>query len=222
MRLAHYELSEPIEFAENEINTIVIENPVFFRRIACELIDQVNGKKGDFILSEDNGIIDIAKTVDVISDLFRLSFDSRAILSQVSQAVTIESQSLTEQTESIRAGIVALAQTITSKLDFNASFNDLFDIGGVLKLLNFSVAAEEMTFCEKLIDYISFLNKYMKKRLFIIYHLKSCLDAKELDEFYKIMQYKKINILLLESSCKEPIGENEKMRIIDKDLCEII
>ncbi len=59
------------------------------------------------------------------------------------------------------------------------------------------------------------------KRLFILLNLKSALTTEEQSEFFKLMSYKKINVLLIENKVSERCAENEKIRIIDSDLCAI-
>ena len=51
MKLVHLLLSRPIQFRENSIPVLVMENPVVFRRLVADLIHQSEGKGGEFILS---------------------------------------------------------------------------------------------------------------------------------------------------------------------------
>ncbi len=221
MRLAHYELDEPLEFKEGKINTLTVENPVFYRKVVSELVEQSAGNQGGFFLSENDKLIEFSSSAEVITDVFNIVFDSRAILTKVSRAVTGEFAFRADETQKIITDINNLANNIVPMLDFPVKFNMVEDFEPVLKLLGFSVDTDNMDFCERLAEYICFLSKYMNKKLFIILNLKSCLSADEQREFFKLMQYKKINILLIENCDREKASENEIIRIIDKDLCEI-
>ena len=57
-------------------------------------------------------------------------------------------------------------------------------------------------------------------KCFLFVNLKSYLNKDELLELYKHVYYKKINIMLLESTCRERL-DNEVLHIVDEGLCRI-
>lgn len=220
MKLSFYELAEPIEFVDGKINTLIIEEPLMFRSFIAKLIEQSFNIGADFVLSDGLNILYFQKSAEIITDIFRLAFDSRAVTAKVNQAINAEIGNFGTQSADILMKINSLASEMSASLDFDASFNELNDLSGVLKLLNFSVDYENMTLPERLLQYIDFYCKYFKRKLFVIVNLKACFSANELKEFEKTVKYKKINVLLIENCFHEKISDDEIIRIIDKDLCE--
>ena len=221
MKLAHFNWASPIEFQEGKINTLVIENPKFFRDTVIALIEQGQGYSHGYILSDKNDLLDFGKSVELITDIVRLSFDSRSFTAKINQIVNDESKMFEDNSKEILSAINKLASDILFRLDFDGTFTELNDLSGVLKLLNFSVDAENMTPYERIMEYMNLQTLFFHKKLFVLVNFKSYFTLEEQREFLKHLKYKKLNVLLLESSCREKISLDERLRIIDNDLCEI-
>ena len=57
--LAHPLLQSPIEFKENRVPVLIVENGQLFRRLIGDLLAQENGEPGEFALSENAGLTEI-------------------------------------------------------------------------------------------------------------------------------------------------------------------
>ena len=64
MMLAHPLLQSPIEFKENRVPVLIVENGQLFRRLIGDLLAQENGEPGEFALSENAGLTDREKRAD--------------------------------------------------------------------------------------------------------------------------------------------------------------
>lgn len=69
MRLVNSRYGINIEFRENEINTLIVEKPEFLTDVVQNIMKQIEGEEGDFVLS-DNTSIKIDK--DVVFIVIRL------------------------------------------------------------------------------------------------------------------------------------------------------
>ena len=221
MKLAHFNWSSPIDFHEGKINTLVIENPKLFRDTVIAFIEQGHGVSQGYILSDKNDVLDFGKSVELITDIVRLSFDSRSFTAKINQIVNDESKMFEDKSKEILSAINKLANDILFRLDFDGTFTELNDLSGVLKLLNFSVDAENMTPYERILEYMNLQTLFFHKKLFVLVNFKSYFTLEEQRAFLKHLQYKKLDVLLLESTCQERISSDEQLRIIDNDLCEI-
>ena len=65
------------------------------------------------------------------------------------------------------------------------------------------------------------VNEFLGISSFVAVNLKSFLSFDELDELYKAIQYKKLNLFLLENKTQERYSAVEKLYIMDLDLCSI-
>lgn len=74
---------------------------------------------------------------------------------------------------------------------------------------------------EKLIDYICVISEVFGKKVFVLVNIKSYFTKDELKLLYKKMFYEKIYLLLIENHDNNDIIEEERVTIIDKDMCVI-
>ena len=89
MMLAHPLLQSPIEFKENRVPVLIVENGQLFRRLIGDLLAQENGEPGEFALSENAGLIEIGKNVQMTLNPLFPELDGRRIATKIQQmAVT--------------------------------------------------------------------------------------------------------------------------------------
>ena len=220
MKLAHIWLSEPIKFNENIVNVLVVESPHVYRSLINDLILQESGFAGDFVLSCKNETMEFYKKAAVISDVFRLDFDSRKIYSKLNNYIC----GIYEMDDNIRElfnDINDLGYKILEKLQFEADFNHFENVEDIIKVFDFKLTSNESSLAESLVEYVKIQKEFFGKELCIIVGLRSCLERDELEVFYKKLEYEKLNVLLLESHQTNEFLDCENVLIIDKDLCEI-
>lgn len=215
-----YELQTPIEITEGYVNTLVLENPVFYRNFVEDLLRQMNNADSRFAVFDRKGEINFTKKVELITDIFTVSFNDRFMQNKVNQIVAEEYSLLEEPPEDLLNQINQLGALLLSKLNFEATYSPITDMNGILKLLGFGFDCEELSITEKLMQYLDFLNQFSEKKLFIILNLKSLLTPKEFGEFVKLICYKKIGVLLIENHQCGYKEDTETIRIIDNVLCE--
>ena len=221
MTFSCYELQTPLEITENKHATLVIENPIFYRNFIMDLLLQSQNCSSRFTISNGNIVLDASKEVEIITDIFNVSFDSKAIQNKINQLIFEEFNISDYTLAELLNKINEVGASIVSSLNFEVNYMPISDFNGILKLLGFYIETENLSLPEKIMEYIGFLNLYCGKKLFIILNLKSALTQEEFFEFVKLLRYKKINILLIENQKGEIVEENENVRIIDNDLCEI-
>ena len=81
MKLVHPAFENQIIIYENKANVIVIENPELLTDIVFELKNQISGKEGSFILSNNMEYISLSKAAEICVDPFSLDFNSRKLIS---------------------------------------------------------------------------------------------------------------------------------------------
>lgn len=220
MTLSYFDFSSPLEFEENTVNTLIIENPIFYRTFISNILEQMDNNASEFMLSEGNSILDFSKNISVITDMFRIDFDTRTINNKVLQEAN-EVSKTSFDTGKLISELNILASKIATGMALDVTFSEISDLSGVLKLFNFVIDSGSLTLGEKIMEYITLSSTFFGKRLFIILNLKSVLSPDEQEDFFKMLCYKKINVLLIESKQYEFNSAHEKIRIIDKDLCEL-
>lgn len=223
MKLVHPNLSGQIIFTENIVNVITIENRKYFTKIIHEFILQVEGEEGEFILSDKNRELEIAKTFSITVNPFDLQVNSRKNLNKIYTEVKDISQNEFNylETAKLKAEILNYLDNLFLNYEIPLTYNDEFDITSLFKTTELKIDDEFSSLLEKIIYFIEVSQQLNATEYFAFINLKQFLSYNEIAELYKIMQYHKFHILLFESTYTEPLHLCEKHYVIDTDLCEI-
>ena len=205
MMLAHPLLQSPIEFKENRVPVLIVENGQLFRRLIGDLLAQENGEPGEFALSENAGLIEL---------------DGRRIVTKIQQMAVTAAEDQPAKTAECLAALNDYGAALTAAIPFNVTFSEMESADDVVKALAFRVDTEEMSVPEQLLEMMRLHRECFRRRLFVFVNLKSFFSEDEITLFYQSVFYEKLSVLLLESGQKEPVRPCEEVRIIDKDLCE--
>ena len=68
MKFMHPDFAAPFSFEGGGVCAYVFENPAYFRRMTGELIDQLEGERGAFVLSgEDGELMELGRNAELFS-----------------------------------------------------------------------------------------------------------------------------------------------------------
>ena len=222
MKLSHPFFSEAFDFEKRLVHTLVIESPALLRSLTEELLQQCDGLKGEFLLTSSDGALDIGRSVECVTDLFRLeSSENKRLCTAVQKEIAeIARYELSTELFSLYAHLQEVLAEAVYRSGLDLEYDEIDDINGILKLCDLRPALPKATLCEKLLLYMELCAKYLKKQLFIILHLHVLLSAEEIKSFCKNAVYRKLPILLL-AGARAEFSEQESVHIVDDDLCEI-
>lgn len=222
MRLMHTYFSEPIKFLENNINILVVENPILFSKMIKGFLQQYNGEDGDFILSKNFEIIDIPTNIEIITDVFNLDFNNRKIINKVYTLLQNASvNEIFEDSQNLYNNINEYLSKIVQYCDYPLHYNSNIDLINIFKSCDLKIDISNSNILEEIVNYILLYKNIFNVELFVFVNLKCVLSKAQLLELYKTILYQKINILLIESNVKDVLKQYENLRIIDNDMCEI-
>ena len=219
MTLAYPLLARPLSFTENRINLLVIENRGELRRFLFSLRDQIDGLPGELVLGKNGEILEMSKNAILITDPFSLDFESRKLLTKITQDACSAGNEYAEELHSLMVRLNEIAMKISRSLGYDAAFEPVDSFDELIKILNFHIDREEMSFPESLLEYMKLQRLFFNKKLFVFYNLKACLSMEELNLFYKSVFYEKLDVLLVEDTQRRESLPCESCIIIDKDLC---
>lgn len=223
MKLAYKMFEAPIDWEEHNVFTLVIENPVLYRNTVIDMFEQIRDYGSEFVLSDDFGdIIDFAKYAEVISDVFSVNPETnKKIVGEIIKEVSsIALHDMPDKVMSLFSEINDVISEVVYRSTLDIAYDEFGDIAALFKLYNLRPDVSEATFLEKLLLYIELCNKYLNKRLFIFLNLRDFVTYEEAESFFKDLNYRDINVLMLERH-QYKFSEYESRRIIDEDLCEI-
>lgn len=220
MMLACYFLEKPIEFIENKINVIVIENQKLFRKVVIDFIAQSEGESERFVLSEDFEPLEFSKKVAVIPDIFNIDFSSKKILTGINRKIC-EDFSEEEKFYKARNILNEIGNEIVFSSDFNLCFSEIETFEDIVKMFDFKISSDETELIDKITEYMKIQRLFFRKEIFVFINLKNCFSENELESFYQWVFYNKFKVVVIEGFQRNIPLKEENMVIIDEDLCEI-
>lgn len=223
MKLMHPLFSSPICFAENRIQVLTIENPRMFRELVFELKAQAEGQEGRFVLSQKDDLLDCGISLHVILDYTQLDHVEKRIQNKLIAALLGEArEELAEETMLFAREVQQYLGKLAALADYPVAYEQSENIMEILKAMNFCVDLSGVDPHEALYEHLSLCERVMKHPCFVLVHAKAFFSEEELKRIYDMAQYRKWNLLLLESHQHETRMGQEDHRLFDADLCELV
>ena len=221
MKIVSRKYFDPIEITDDDPYTLVIENGREYRNVVHNLYWQSRFDGDVFEVSDNNKILDLAKTCSVLTDLFSLDVNERTVLTKLQKEISEEFAGSQLYYDAVSA-LNALGLAICSNSEFPLSFDMALKISDIVKMLGVCIKYDDpATLIEKAVDYFVIAKKLLGKKLFIAVGLKDMMDEEEYHQFIKLVQYNKIPLLMLERHTHPGMDDVKLMTVIDEDLCVI-
>jgi len=219
MIISSYKYFQPINITEDVIYTLVIENGHEYRNIIRDLAIQIETNRGEFVLSEDNEGLDFSKNCELLTDMFSVNLNDKRILTKIQKEIIEEYMG----TDDFYQTVIALnnfGNKIVNDSEYSLSFNSNLALSDIVKTLSLTVSLEEnSSLLECITEYFALCKKLLEKQLFITVGFKDFMLKEEFNEFKKMIEYKKIRLLMIERYLHEGLDDRDALIIIDKDLC---
>lgn len=210
------------EIREDKIRTIVIENQHMFYNMISDIRSQLDGNKGEVVLSEDHIPLDMRKAADLLTQFVPFTVNQKELITKLYAALKKKAvdEKMYQYTQEIYRGIGEYLYKLIEDEENELDITIPEDITGILKAFDVRFDDSEMTLPEKLLEYMLSTNEFKGERLFITVNLRSYLTDKETEELFQSLLLKKIRLMCIESA-DHPRLINEEVIIIDKDMCVI-
>lgn len=222
MRLGHYTFNEPMKISNDYINYIIVENPTYLTQCIQELIVQIEGEEGRFILSKNWEEISIRNNVKLVINPFNINPNERKSVNKLhSQLTSIAlDEKYYQKTMSITTEIQTLVQELVTNSDALASCMNDFNISDIFKAMGVKFDISSESLLESICDSMTIFRDYGGISLFMFVNLRSFLSDEDVSNLREFIAYNKIPIVLIEDGIFD-FEPGECVKIIDSDLCEI-
>lgn len=222
MKLTHFAFDEPFEWSGQNVCSLIIENPIFYRNAMSSILEQSQSGVGEFVLSDNGSIIPFERNVELIGDIFGINpCSNKSILNGI---VKDAAESIMHQVPDKLSGLFMSINSVLSDLCFESAsdltFDEINDISVLLKTYHLRPDIEGLPLAEKLLTYMELCQKYTQKKLFITVNLRACLSDTETKCLYRDIIYRKLNLLSVECVGSTKLA-CEQRKILDIDMCEI-
>lgn len=221
MRLVNTEYQIDICLNENEVYILVVENPIVYTSLVQNLWNQCEGNVGTWILSDGNKALNLTKNIKCIINPFSININDKMIITKLYQELKyLSDENLLLESSKINIGIINYLDKLSFLTSYPLTFNVDFNLINLLKMYDLKLDTSSQSFLEKIVEYLKILNQICHINIFVFIGLKHYLTKEDIQQLYEFVFYEKIYLLLIESNQYETIS-NEKIFIIDKDLCII-
>lgn len=221
MRLVYAKYEIEIQLRENEVYTLVLEQPVVFTDFLRNLMAQINGMEGELILSEGDQQLSLAKNAVLISNPLMVDSNEKRVLTKLYKELDQNVKNLMyEKYSMISAELLQFMEDMTATVPYQLSTETDLNIMALLKAYDVKIALEENDPLERLIDYLRAFSSICGIRVFVILNLKHFFTEDQVVQLYEFCFYSKIFLINLEGQKNYTLPE-ERCVIIDKDFCFI-
>lgn len=210
-----------IQLCENQISTIVMENPMTFTQFLQAVIRQIDGEEGDLFLSEGDKIFAFSKNVILIDNPLAINCNEKRIVTKLHKELeNIVNTEMYEKYSMLNTEIVKFVETVMDTVPYHLEMDYQVNVTEVLKTYDVKIATDETDPLEKMIDYLRALHTICNIKIAMVLNLKQFFNVEQVKQLYEFCFYEKIFLINVEG-VKGYLTDVEKCVIIDKDLCLI-
>lgn len=211
-----------IDIKDGYVCSIVIEHQKVFYDFISDIYRQSVGENGAVVLSENYVPLDIKKSADVITRLIPFTVNRKELLSKVYARLggAAVSGEMYHHTLEMYSCLEKYLYELTDDFSSSLVFRRANDISWLLKGFGVGFDEQEMSLPEKLLEYMLMMNDYLKKSIFFVVGLRSCLTDKQAYELYKSVLLSGLTLICIDSHDCNRL-DCEQKTIIDTDMCII-
>lgn len=223
MKMIHPDINTPIIEEKHCCCEWIIEAPELFTKYIQELLDQISGKEGNFVLSDNDRTLEFSKYVEIIIDPFSIDINNRKLINKLYGKLTqiaYEKENYL-YTQKVLSNLQEYMIGLECESDYFLCNDSETDISSVFKILNVRFEDISDNLSKKIEQYIKTLGQLSDKKVIIFVNLSNYLSAEQLTALIKDILYNEVIILLIESHQQKNNLDDRKWLIIDKDGCEI-
>lgn len=213
-----------IEFDNDFITVIEIENKKYFYRLINDFYEIENNEFSDNLNFFDNE--DSEKSVNgklkVYLNYFDLGFDSKKNQSDITKYIS----NVIEDDDKILLQnqykkIIKIYKKIINDIELPLYIDEEISLDSLSKLLKVGINKKE-ELLDNLFLIIDIEKIFKTDNIFVFVNLKQYLSRNELLELYKYSIYNQVQIMLVDSQCYGGTLEYERKLIIDDNLDEFV
>jgi CRISPR type II-A-associated protein Csn2 len=222
MTLSHYDFETIFELNSQMVNILIVEREDYFYKYCAELNNQINGEDGNFCLFNGDNKLSLAKTSVIFTDFFNINLNDKKVTTKLFTYLTdvVNNKFVVEMME-LHTLWANIFDKLNAESDCRLDYDGGEDLSSLFKVFGVKIADDNDGLLNRLVSYINVVSSLMKIKNFFFVDLKSFLCGDDLKKLYHEARLNEVNLFLLESREREAL-KDEKIIIIDKDLCEIV
>lgn len=213
-----------IEFSNNCINVVEIENKKYFYRFINDFYEIENNSCSDNLNFFDsyNNEKSLNGKLKVYLNYFDLGFDSKKTQTDITKYIS----SVIEDDDKVLLQnqynkIIKIYKKLINDIELPLYVDEEISLDSLSKLLKVGIDKKE-DLLDNLFLLIDIEKIFKTNNILIFVNLKQYLSRNELLELYKYAIYNQVQIMLIDSQCYGGTLEYEKKLIVDDNLDEFV
>lgn len=204
------------------ISTLVIENIELFRIIVEDINKEKLKEENGFILYNDNyEKLDINKNIILINNLVLLDLNERIILNGLHKEIKEEILvNYYKEFDQLEKNINEFIKNAIFNNNYNLTYDCSLNIEDLLKISSLRFNEEE-NIIDKFLSYIDLIQNYLKINHIILINSRNYFTDEEYKNLFSEIERKEISLTFIENYNNRVSFPNEKLYIIDNNLCEL-
>lgn len=222
MKLAHVEIECQMMLSNQKLFEWIIESPELFSKYVREIVEQINGGEGRFVLSEGERELNLSKYAEIIVNPFLLDLNDRRIQKKMyaELAELAKGEELFLATQEMMAVLRRYFLQLEHASGYALEIIPEIEVTAIFKAIGIQIERVEDDFFIRLLQYIRIMAELMKKKLVVLVNIRSYLNEFQISQLLEMTAYDEIALLFIENVQRD-FSEEKIYCIIDKDGCEI-
>ncbi len=220
MKLVYQRMEHILNFTEECVNELVIENRKMFFDLINSMAMQIEGTHGDCVLSIADKPVEFSKYADLILQFAPFELNRRSLLTKLYSSLEKRAQTAEcyMKTAELLGELERYMLQLSEEFPFEINCQKLA-IGSVIKALAPEIEESNKEPLEKIFAYMELVRELDRDKLFIMVNMRSYFTDEDMERFTESVCLHDFKVLLLEAFAF-PKLKNTKRFVIDNDLCE--
>jgi CRISPR type II-A-associated protein Csn2 len=225
-QLAYYHLEGMLPLDGVTKYCLAIEDPHEFYKVVDMLNRQVSSEEEGFVLSESTTakVLSLKDHSDILIDYFNMDFNDRKIKNLLYSRVEDDIkhsdlsslyQKLVDSYRELIDGVIQKCDVMTSASEESIGIQDY------LKLSDLKILEQYNSPLEMIMNYIDIIYKLRNIDILFLVNIREILNDEELKQLFLQCSYMKLSVITIEKSKPKVKMPDEKVILIDSDLCQI-
>ena len=168
MRLLIKNFQYEIEFPENQINVLIIEDPKLFTEILRDVWNQANGGDGGLLLSENGKEVVFSKTAEGVFNPFQLDINNRKMVSALYKDLSESAKdSMLRETAELNAYYLRYFDGLIENYPYPVTYDDQIEISELFKVFKVRFDESSDSLAEFVLNYFRMVSRVLGLKFFV-------------------------------------------------------
>lgn len=217
MIISNEKYNKPIIINTNQPTLIILNDLNELYHFQKELVGQINGEEGRFMIFDGEKPLKIESQVEYIYNILMLTLNNRKAINYLYKQITTEVGKIDSllRYEELKKSIIEFLSLLKKETLMDFSFNEDLDLTDILKVFDVKFSEHEDTPIQLLIRYIDLILTLTKTKVFFISFALYLFNETEINELIQYAIQHDIYLIFVEKELPKNTLESNIVTIVD-------